>query len=189
MAVPKGYDIAGLDDVHLTITPGRVTTHTFQLRNENSKPKLPPIISLPAEHRRRVPPPRHQPNNFKLASSVDDMPGFKGKHVTFSFYPDKAGNVSRDKLVEAEKIFINGKRVNAAVRDQLAYFQKAVPKDHGDIAGMKDIRIDVAAHGGTFWCRLPHGMNLRDGYGIIFCDLDHWVLSVPDYQQPEYGRE
>lgn len=186
--LPKEYDVAGLDDVKLTITPGRVTTHTFQLRNVKSKPKLPPIVDLPAEYRHRVPTPGHQPKNVKLVSTVDDMPGFEGKRVKFEFYSDKAGKISPEQLARAEKIFINGKRVRAAVRDQLAYFQKAVPADHGDIDGMSHIRIEFGERGSNFWCRLPQGMKLRDGYGIYFDHLDRWNLYVPDYQQPDFGR-
>jgi hypothetical protein len=185
----KGYDVAGLDDVSITITPGRVATHTFLLRSEKSKPKLPPLIALPADERHRVPTPQRQAKNFNWISSVDDMPGFEGRSVTFWFYPDKSGKISPSKLVEAEKVFINGKRLKAAVLDQLAYFHKAEPEDRGDIDRMNDIRVEVAEHGGKFWCRLPHGMDLRDGYGITFDEkLDHWNLYVPDFQQPNYAN-
>jgi hypothetical protein len=195
----KGYDVAGLDDVYIPVSPGRVATHTFLLRSEKSKPKLPPIVALPLEYRHhvRVPNLRNQPNAINRASPVDDMPGFEGQPVTFIFHCDKTGKVSASQFAAAEKIFVNAQRVKAGVRDQLAYFQKAMPEDGNDINGMNDIRIEVrekgaifGEKGATFWCRLPHGMKLRDGYGISFDDeLDHWNLYVPDYQQPNYGRE
>jgi hypothetical protein len=186
----KAYDVAGLDDVYLGISPGQVATHTFLLRSEKSKPELPPIVALPPEYRHhvRVPKVKNRPNAINHASPVDDMPGFEGRPVTFIFYSNKTGKVSANNLAEAEKIFVNGQRVKAGVRDQLAYFQKAVPEDRGDINGMNDIRIEVREQGATFWCRLPQGMNLRDGYGITFHELDHWNLYVPDFQQPNYGR-
>jgi hypothetical protein len=161
------------------------------LRSEKSKPKLPPIVALPSEYRRhvRVQNVSNEPNAMHRALPVDDMPGFDGRPVTFIFNADKTGKVSANKFAEAEKIFVNGQRVKAAVRDQLAYFQKAVPKDRGDINGMKDIRIEVREQSAVFFCRLPQGMNLRDGYGITFHELDHWDLYVPDFQQPNYGQQ
>lgn len=184
LSAPKEYDVAGLDDVYVKVIPGGTITHTFKLRKTHSKKKLPPILPASEDHQRRVPPPRPQKQNVNLASSVDNMPGFEGKRVIFWFYPNKQWEVSAKQLAHAEQIYLNGERVAAAVRDELEYFQKAVPEDHGEIDQMYDILIEVGETDGRFWCRLPKGLPLRQhGYRIGFRELDDWNLTVPFYLQ------
>ena len=51
-------------------------------------------------------------------------------HVWFD--PNKQGKAAPELLDQAERIFLSGRRVAAAVRDELEYFQKAVPEDNRD---------------------------------------------------------
>jgi hypothetical protein len=190
---PKCYKVVGRDDAYISVVPGGKVTYDFQLRKKPSASDFPRILPLPADHEGRVPPPLPQVDNYHLASVVEDMPGFKGKRVTFWFYPDKQGIVSPELLQQAEQVFLNGRRVAAAVRDELNYFQKAVPEDQGDIDNMQDILVQLGGLGRNasrinhwrFWCRLPGGIPLRqNGYRIDFTGLDGWDLQVPFYLQP-----
>jgi hypothetical protein len=190
---PKRYKNVGYDDAYIDVVPGGTVTYDFKLRRRpDATSGFPPIVSLPLDHGRRVPAPRPQDDNYNHASTVDNMPGFKGKRVAFWFYPDKQGRVAPELLQLAERIFLNGPRIAAAVRDELEYFQKAVPEDRGDIDSMQDILIQLGgfSHGAQkvqywrFWCRLPGGLKLKQhGYCVHFTELDGWDLRMPFYLQ------
>jgi hypothetical protein len=120
------------------------------------------------------------------------MPGFEGRQVKFFFYPDRQRRIAPEMLDLAERIFLNGRRVAAAVRDELETSQRAVPEDRGQLDKMRDILIklyppheETKAMRWRFWCRTPGGIRLsQDGYCIGFAELDAWDLSVPFYLQP-----
>ena len=190
---PKDYKVAGFDDAYINIVPGGKVGYDFKLRKMPSAKSFPSFVPLPPGHHGRIPPPRRLENNIHWASTVEDMPGFGRKRVTFWFYPDKQGRVPTKRLQLAERIFHNGPRIAAAVRDELKYFQKAVPEDRGDIENMQEILIELGGSNSAgevnnnwrFWCRLPGGMPLlQHGYRIGFTDLESWDLEVPFYLQP-----
>ena len=173
--------------------PGGKVGYDFKLRKMPSAKSFPSLVPLPPGHQGRIPPPRRLENNIHWASTVEDMPGFGRKRVTFWFYPDKQGRVPTKRLQLAERIFHNGPRIAAAVRDELKYFQKAVPEDRGDIENMQEILIELGGSNSAgevnndwrFWCRLPGGIPLlQHGYRIGFTDLESWDLEVPFYLQP-----
>ena len=190
---PKQYKVVGYDDAYIKIKPGDSVGYDFKLRKQPKQEEYPAIVKLEPDHQRRVPAPRPLERNVHLASTVEDMPGFEGKTVTFWFYPTKQGDVAPELLDHAERIFANGSRVGAAVRDELEYFQKAVPADEGDIDGMQDILITMGPlredapqriHW-RFWCRLPGGIEMKQhGYRVDFTNLAAWDLHVPFYLQP-----
>ena len=190
---PREYKVVGFDDAYIDIVPGGTVRYDFKLRKRGSKKDFPPIVPLPPGHERRVPAPEALERNVHLASTVKDMPGFESKRVTFWFYPNKQGRAAPELLDQAERIFLSGRRVAAAVRDELECFQKAVPKDNGDIDKLGDILIQLGPlrdnKGGPirwrFWCRIPGGIRLSQyGYRVGFTDLDSWDLQVPFYLQP-----
>jgi len=192
---PKEYKVVGFDDAYIDIVPGGTVSYDFKLRKRGSTEGFPPIVPVPSGHERRVPAPSQLENNAYLASTVEDMPGFEGKRVTFWFYADKQGKAAPELLDQAERIFLSGRRVAAAVRDELEYFQKAVPKDSGDIDKMGDILIQLGpVRDNTrepihwrFWCRLPGGIRLSEyGYRVGFTDLDAWDLYVDAFMQVPY---
>ena len=190
---PKNYRVVGFDDAYIDIVPGGTTRYDFKLRKRGDEKDFPPAVALNPDHEVRLPAPRPLERNVHLASTVTDMPGFEGKSVKFWFYPDDQGQVPPELLHQAERILLNGRRVAAAVRDELEYFQKAVPEDRGDISKMRDILIQLGPlrekadqpFYWRFWCRIPGGLPLRQyGYRVGFTELDSWDLQVPFYLQP-----
>ena len=186
---PKNYTVVGLDDVFIPIVSGKQTSFTFKLRNRSYE-DFPSIVKLEDESASHIPAPSPLNNNVHLESVISNMPGLEGVDIRFWFYPNKKKSVSSEQLKLAERIFANGKRVAAAVRDELVYFQKAVPEDRGKIDEMREIYIQIPhiesdSRLWNFWCRLPGGLDLRQkGYRITFKGLDRWNLQVPDYLQP-----
>ena len=187
--LPKGYKVAGMEEVKLVPTVNGPVEHTFKLRKRGT-PKPPKHRPLTAEEFARVPEPKPQPKNYWFASTVDDMPGFEGKEVKFSFYPTSDKRITREQRELAAEIFRDGRFVAKAVRSELEYFQRAVPEDLGRIDEMNRIVIEISQlqknsekpRPWRFECRVPGGI-LRQGYLFNFKDLDEADLYVPDYRQ------
>ena len=182
-----GYRVAGLDEVIIDPVPGETVVHDFKLRARPPTTTFPPVRDLPNGYRNKVSTPKRQPGKSEMTSKVANMPGFAGRPVTFSFVsPD--GQVSTEQSQLALRIFLNGRRVAAAVRDELVYFQKAVPEGSGEIDEMQEVQIRIGTKlqknltGGkwTFSCRLSESAPLHEGgYKIEFDDLKEWRLSPP----------
>lgn len=187
--VPNGYKIASLDDVACGVIPGRTVHHRFQLRKLPAADAFPKIIDVPWDEARRIPAPIQLDRNIHLQSVVQGMPGFPDRRIKFWFYPNKSGEATPEQLRLSERIFQNGARIYAAVKDELTYLQKAETHDKGDIEKMEDILIEIdGARRWHFWCRLPNGMRLKQyGYRIAFDDVNSWDLEIPDYLQPEFN--
>ena len=188
--IPKEYKVVSIDDAYIKILPGKVVAHDFKLQKMPSAKEFPAVVLLPPSHETRVTSPRRTKENRYLHAIVTDMPGFESKKIEFRFSSRSNKNLP-ESLLYAESIFVNGKRIAAAVRDELENFQKAEPTDKGEIEGMSNIILEIGPRSFGFWCRLPGGLKLRqEGYWISFNDLENrsddlvnWDLQVPFYLQ------
>ena len=186
---PEDYRVVSLDDVASNVVAGRTVNHRFQLRKRPAENLFPKIKDLPKNSPSRIPVPTQLEGNVHLESIVKKMPGFSGRRVRFWFVPNSDRVATPEQLRLAERIFLNGSRISAAVKDELTYFQKAVANDKGEIENMNEILIEIdrSSRMWTFWCRLPNGLPLRQhGYKICFNDLSSWDLQIPDYLQPGF---
>jgi len=186
--MPTGYKVASLDDVPSNVVVGRTVHHRFHLRRRPAEDAFPKLRDVPKGKPSRIPVPVPLDKSVYLESVVERMPGFADRRVKFRFYPNENAEATPEQLLLAERIFHNGSRVYAAVKDELTCFQNADGQDKGQIENMKEILIEI--HGPRtwmFWCRLPHGMRLKQhGYRITFDDLNRWDLQIPDYLQPGF---
>ena len=186
---PTPYKIVSLDEVASDVVAGRKVTHRFFLRAIPTGGEFPQIKDLPRGKPSQIPPPVKVGRSVQLESSVRGMPGFSDRLIRFRFRPDSEGKVRPNQLLLAERIFLNGSRVAAAVKDELTYFQKTVLRDKGQIENMNEIliEIDESSRVWTFWCRLADGLPLKQhGYRISFNGLDSWDLKISDYLQPGF---
>jgi hypothetical protein len=187
--VPTGYKVASIDDVASGVIPGKTVHHHFQLRQIPAADSFPKVVDVPPDEPSRIPRPTQLVGNVHLQSVVEHMPGFPNQRLKFWFHPNERGEVTAEQLRLSERIFHNGARILAAVKDELTYLQKAETHDKGDIEKMEDILIEIdGARKWCFWCRLSNGMRLRQhGYRIAFDDVSSWDLEIPDYLQPDFN--
>ncbi len=185
--VPQGYKVTSLDEVPANVEVGRRVDHRFHLRklgtNLASVKNVPE--SNPAESRFAEALKETNLKGFRIV--VNDVPGFRAESVTFTF--------TRDKASLAERIFANGELVQAAVTDELRYFEKAEGSLAGKISELYNIQVGIWTSTlprapATSWyllCRTKDGIELKqDGFRTHFEDLDHWDLQIPAFFHPEF---
>ena len=184
---PAGYKLVSIDDVDSNITEWRTVHHDFHFRKMPDKDPYPKTRQVPKDK------PSPFPTNSNSDFEFSDMPGFEGRRVRFRISRYEDGKITAAQRRLAERIYYNGPRVFAIVKDELTYVQKAEPQDKGDIDGMKDVLIDIfPARANSkrhtawrFWCRLPGGLHLRqNGYLVSFHDIERADLRIPDHIQP-----
>ena len=85
-------------------------------------------------------------------------------------------------------MFRNGKRVRAALADELKYFRKAEGVKAGDISKLSEVIIAIESNTKwTLYCRTKNGMQLKqNGFRVRFDELDSWDLDVPAFLHPEF---
>lgn len=179
-SVPEGYKVTGLDEVPAGIRVGERVVHRFYLRRPGADDQFPEKLKDPPPSERRflIPPEAQAQDGFTF--SVDDMPGFNGQEVRFAFRRRYAGL--------AERVFRNGKRVRAALTDELRYFRKAEGAKAGDISEVSQVIIDIGSkREWTLNCRTKNGIRLKQkGFRVRFDELDSWDLQVPSFLHPEF---
>lgn len=189
---PEGYKVAGIDEVNLKFKAGDKIVHTFKLhKKKTSKPKhdKQPITKLELD---RIPTPKKLSGSAYLISTVNEMPGFDGKKVTFKFYSPAGNKASSNQMELAAEIYRSGKSISEIVDTELKDFQKAGTDDSGDISGMKNIEVCIERLNGSnkpiwkFVCKLPNG-KIKRGYPINFRGLNYGDLIIPDYWQSDFG--
>lgn len=178
--VPEGYKITGVDEIPAGIIVGDRIEHRFYLRKLGTSLQFLDELTEPRpnEHRILVPSELEDQDSIKL--SIHDMPGFNGQETKFVFRRSNA------KL--AERVFRNGRRVRAALTDELKYFRKAEGEKAGNISEISDVIIAIGSNNTwTLWCRTKNGMKLKqNGFRIRFDELDSWDLEVPAFLHPEF---
>ncbi len=179
--------VAGLDDVASNVSPGSVVHHWFQFRKISFKDSgfSPEIKELPSDYMSRIPAP------VQGRCTVTTMPGFLGRPVKFRFKTDEDGRVTPDQLRWADRLFHNGSRVYAAVKEELDMFQSVESQYKSDVEEIRQVTISIPRDPGEsrnwmFRFHLPKGMPLRDGYAVSFLGLEDWELTIPDYVQPGF---
>lgn len=177
--MPDGYQVTGLDEVPAGVVVGGRVEHRFHLRKRGTNADFPEVLPAPETARAQLPVPSEFTKRGSIRSSVDNMPGFAGQQIEFVYDP---------KYTEmAERVFRNGRRVRAALDDELEYFCKAEGEKAGDITEISDVLIAIQANQQWFIrCRTSDGMNLRDGFKVHFNNLEGWDLKVPSYVHPEF---
>lgn len=185
---PKDYKIVGLDAVPSSIVPGKTVEHYFHLRKRNAPVNVPDIIPRPEVIHKNLTDPTPLDDNIHLQVSTADMPGFEGEQVRFIFYPTQDNSVDNRRLQTAEDILRNGKRLRAALDEELTYFRKAEKEKAGDIRNVKDVIISVGHKGWVLMCRTEGCLKLKqDGFKVHFdANFEQWDLAVPDYLHPDF---
>ena len=180
LPVPEGFKVAGLDEVPARIRVGERIEHRFYLRKLGTNLQfLDELTDTPLGEQSLL-----IPSEFKgrdsIRLSVHDMPGFTGQEIKFAFQRSNA------KL--AERVFRNGKRVRAALADELKYFRKAEGEKAGDISEVSEVIIGIESKTQwTLYCRTKNGMQLKqNGFRVRFDELDSWDLDVPAFLHPEF---
>ena len=187
MHVPQGYKVTSLDEVPAHVEVGRRVDYRFHLRKRGTNLEF--VKSVPESNAtgNRFAEALKETNQKSFRIDIDDMPGFRGQPVTFTF--------ARDRAPLLERIFANGELVRAAVQDELRYFEKAEGNLAGEISELYDIQVVISSSTlprapATSWhlyCRTKDGIELKqDGFRIRFEDLDHWDLEIPDFLHPEF---
>lgn len=186
MPVPKGYKVSSLDEVPSRVEVGKTVEHRFHLRKLAEKPAIPELIPLENSTGKRFEEVlRIKSNEAWFSLTLSDVPGFEGRKVKFAF--------SRENAFLAELIYKNGKRVRAALHDELRYFQKAEGRSAGDVSAIYDVEFLICAKppraSSTSWylrCQTKNGIKLRDGFEVRFEKLDLWDLEIPAYVHPDF---
>lgn len=185
---PKSYKVVGLDAIPAGIVPGKTVEHVFYLRKRDASVDVPDLIPRPENPVRQLPPPTKLKNSVFSETTTDQMPGFENQTVRFRFSSGPSVDAQENQREIAEDLFRNGKRLRAAIKDELEFFQKAEQEKAGNIERIEGVIINLNPDGWTVLCRTDGGIKLKqNGFKIRFsADFQRWDLQVPDYLHPDF---
>lgn len=169
--LPPGYKVVGLDAIPSGIKLGETVEHRFHLRKLDTPVSVPALLPASDISQYDLLP---QKNGGRTTMT---MPGFEKQSVEF-----------HTSVEQAKFIYRNGKRLRAAIADELTCFKKAEGKQAGDVSQIRNVKIIGEQGGWTVWCRTKGCLKLKqDGFQIHFdAGFNVWNLHAPEYLHPDF---